>query len=294
MDSATQIKSLISQLYPTGRAWNFVTDGETKELVIVYTDGIGDPFTDGFGDPFVLNTGSENSGGKKISIARSKSFVRFFDNAVSVLNGLIADNDSFDVTDAENWERVLGLFISSLTLEERKEAILRKQAYPNGIPERAYYLFVQSQLRAAGFDVYVHENRFADGSGGWTVQDPEDMASTLYQLGNAELGAAELGGGTSGISYSIAANSLDESVDNGFYDTPSNAVELGSTQLGAGQMKPYNEISRALGLRYSMFIGGETFPAMASVPLQRKKEFRQLVLTLKQLHIVVFLLINYN
>lgn len=294
MSTEVQIKEAIKQLYPTGRAWNHITDQETREVVEVYTDGVGANYTDGIGEVYGNETGSLNPFGKQLFMAESKSFTRLYDDAVSLLNTILPDNDFFNETDAENWERVLGLFTQNLTLEERKAAISRKKAYPNGILERSYYLFIQQQLQDAGFDVYVHENRFADGSGGWDVQDPDDLLSTPYQLGLGELGVSELGGSTDGITYSIAANYLDEDTDNTFYSTAPNPMELGVGELGVGELQQSLPVDKGTGLRYTFFVGGETFPSMASVPNERKQEFRQLILTLKHNHTLGFLLINYN
>ena len=296
MSTETQIKDLISKLYPTGRVWNHITDNETQEIIVTFTDGTNDvpeDYTDGVGNPYTLATGSENTFGKKVFIAESRSWVRLYDDAIAILNGLIADNEYFDETDATNWERVLGLFISGLTLEERKTAILRKQNYPNGIFERAYRQYVEDQLQAAGFDVYVHENRFEDGSGGWEVVDPDDLAGQAYQLGFFEFGVAEFGGQSDGFDYTIVANHIDEDEDSTFFDIGVNEIQLGQWEFGVGQFQTGNSISRQEQLRYSFFIGGSVWPSIANVSLDRKNEFRQLILTLKQLHNVVFLLINY-
>lgn len=294
MTTEIKIKEVVKQLYPSGRAWNHITDAETMEVIEVYTDGVGAAYTDGVGEVYGNETGSLNPFGKQLFMAESKTYATFFDNAISVLNSLIADNDNFDETDADNWERVLSLFISELTLEQRKAAIIRKQAYPNGILERAYYEFLQQQLQDAGFSVYVHENRFADGSGGWDVQDPDDLTSTPYELGSTEFGVADFAGGTAGISYSITANYLDEDKDNLFYSGILNQAQFGQAQMGISEFQRAENLDRETGLRYSFFICGSSFPDMATVPCERKDEFRQLVLTLKHNHIIGFLLINYN
>jgi len=42
-------------------------------------------------------------------------------------------------------------------LEERKEILLARRTYPNGKLYRQTGEFIQEQLRASGFDVYVHD-----------------------------------------------------------------------------------------------------------------------------------------
>ena len=72
--------------------------------------------------------------------------------------------------------------------------------------------------------------------------------------------------GQTAISYSILANNVQEDRDAGFV---------------------------ANDLKSVFYIGGATLGAYASIPLARKNEFRELVLTLKPAHMSAFLFINY-
>lgn len=165
MSVEQEILNLNRELYPTGRVWNFATDTLGAAITTEnYVDGLDNQFVDGLDNPFVSEIGVPQTGGKKSIAAELKSFVRLYEDALSILNTTLADNDNFSETDATNWERVLALMNSSLTLTERKQAINRKLAYPNGIAERANYIFIQDQLQSAGFDVYVYENRISFGS----------------------------------------------------------------------------------------------------------------------------------
>lgn len=173
VDVAKQIKELNKQLYPTGRAWGYIHGSEQVDTVVTrFVDGLGNPFVDGFGNAFVSTFGSEASPSKRLINSFLKSYERYYTDVLSLLNQLLADNDKFDITDASNWERVLGLNGTSLTLEQRKANILRRQSHPAGIAERGNYLLMQEQLQASGFDVYLTENRFPDGLGSWEVQRP--------------------------------------------------------------------------------------------------------------------------
>jgi hypothetical protein len=71
-----------------------------------------------------------------------------------------------------------------------------------------------------------------------------------------------------GIYYNnLIANRIDESLDVTF--------DIGSN------------------LRATFFVGGETLGTFADVDIQRKEEFRQLILKLKPVQSIGFLLINY-
>ena len=179
-----------------------------------------------------------------------------------ILDTILADNDNFTVDDAADWERRLNILASPLTsLEDRKLAILRKYATPGLIPARQHFLYQQGQLRAAGFDVYVHENRPV-------VQVPSDFAFYTglapVQLGQSQLGQKVLGQQT----INIVANSIDENKDAQFSIGPDFAA--------------------------TYFIGGIVKGNAAVVENDRKDEFRQLILSLKPVQNVAILFINYG
>ncbi len=294
MTDEEKIKKLNNELYPTGRAWAYVHGSEQSGTVkTIFVDGIGQPFVDGVGNQFVKTFGSEASGGKRLINADLKSFERLYADIFSLLNVVLPDNDEFSEIDASNWERVYGLLTGSLILEERKTSILRKLSYPNGVPERQHYLFIQDQLQLNGFDVYVNENRFADGSGGWEVQDPIDLGIQPFQMGVGEMGVGEMGGDLPGIDYTICANSIDEDVDSTYFDTVFSENEMGVGEMGVSEMENPAQLDRDQQLRYTFFIGGASFPSTVNVPIERKEEFRQLILTLKPAHTVGFLYISY-
>lgn len=182
IDVSKQIKELNKQLYPTGRAWAYVHGSEQSNTqVIEFVDRLGNPFVDGFGNSFIQTFGTEASPSKRLVNAFLKSDERYYDDLLSLLNQIIADNASFDETDASNWERVYALNGNDLTLEERKANILRRQSYPNGVVERCNYLLIEDELQAAGFNVFVHENRFWSGSE-WEVVEPTNNADEFERI----------------------------------------------------------------------------------------------------------------
>ncbi len=191
-----------------------------------------------------------------------------YNAALSIQHAILPDNDNFTEDDASEWEVRLGMVSNPLALlEDRKLAIKRKMNHPGDIKARQHHLYIEGQLQAAGFDVYVYENRFPDGGGGYDTQDVFTITGGLgyegLQHGDVQHGDAQHGGSFS----NIIANYIDEVQDSSFY-IPSN-------------------------LRGTFFIGGASLGDYASIDVNRKDEFRQLILKLKPCHMVGYLLINY-
>jgi hypothetical protein len=159
------------------------------------------------------------------------------------------------------------MIISPLVdLELRKLAIRRKMNHPGDIKARQHFLYIEGQLRAAGFDVYVYENRFPYG-GSYYTRSLFDIIGGVgiddLQHGDSQHGDSQHGG-----TYSnIIANYIDEVIDSNF-SIPSS-------------------------LRCTFFIGANPLGQFANVPIERKQEFRQLILKLKPAQMVGYLLINY-
>jgi len=204
---------------------------------------------------------------ESLKYALSLSENKAYNDILAIHNSILPDNSDFTEDDATDWERRLGMIISPLVdLELRKLAIRRKINHPGDIKARQHYLYIQGQLRAAGFDVYVYENRFPYG-GSYYTRTLFDIIGNVgvneLQYGDSQYGDSQYGG-----TYSnIIANYIDEEIDSNF------AIP--------------ND------LRCTFFIGGNPLGTFANVPLVRKNEFRQLILKLKPAQMVGYLLINY-
>lgn len=207
------------------------------------------------------------SGSWKAALSRSVSLSqsRAYDDAFTILDSTIPDNDNFTAEDATDWERRYGIVTNNTDLATRKMAIRQKLNYPGSAKARGNYRFVEKQLRDAGFDVYVYENRFPDGFGGYVTNDPITLSggSSENQYGDFEYGESDYGPYFS----NIVANFIDEDRDNNF--------NIGSS------------------LRSTFFIGANPIGTSADVPEERKTEFRQMILRLKPVQTVAFLFINY-
>lgn len=196
----------------------------------------------------------------------NESEIEVYKAALDVLDSILPDNANFDEDDAADWERRLGIIARDGTsLEDRKLAIRRKYSTPGDIPARQHYLYLQGQLQAAGFDVYVHENRQPDGSGGWEVL-PIDAFLGL-QYGGFQYGDSDQYGPDKNDLEKVA-NYIDSTQDDLFVlPTDTRAV---------------------------FFIGGQAIGSDANVPSVRKDEFRQLILNIKPAQTVGLLIINYT
>jgi len=227
------IGNLAKQLYPTGRAFK-LPKGSRIEL---FQNSINEPLQD------------------------------WYDDLFSLYDQLLPDNDNFTDEDAQIWEVRLGIKTTG-TLEQRKLAIARKLNHPGNTLGRMSLEYFQGQLQAAGFNVYVHRNKFDDGQGGYTVINPGDGTGSYTQHGSARHGVSVHG--ISGFIYdSIIANHVDKSME----ITPIYSDDQ---------------------LKSTFFIGGQNFPNIASVPIVRESEFRKLILSLKSQCMVGYLLINYT
>lgn len=205
---------------------------------------------------------------ERFNYAIGISEAKAYNDATALLNSVLPDNNNFTADDAADWERRLGMMPSTASLTDRKLAIKRKLQHPGDIPARQHYLYVQGQLRAAGFDVYVYENRFDDGMGGLETKTPYELAGGSGLLG-LQHGQAQHGQSNHGGRWgNLVANFLDLQQDLSF-------------SVGAN-------------LRSTFFIGGNPVGTYAYVPQAREQEFRQLILKLKPAHTVAYLFVIYT
>jgi len=229
-----KIEQLGRMLYPTGRAFKMAKDSLFDKL---------------------------NSG-------LSLSEERAVSDAKLILDSALPDNTNFDASDATQWERRLGLITNvSLTVDERKIAIQRKMNHPGNIKPRQNYRYLERELRAAGFDVYVYENRFDDSMGGLMTRGPLDVSGGIGGI-DVQYGNIQYGNGNYGSYFGkIVVNSIFNEEDLLF--------NVGSN------------------LRSTFFIGGTPIGTFANVDATREIEFRELILKIKPVQTVAYLLVSY-
>jgi len=230
-----QLKALSKQLLPTGRAFWAKVGGDFDKLIS----------------------------------ALNASDVQLYNDSVSTINSAIPDNDQFSEDDATAWEIRLGMITNpAVPLADRKSAIIRKMNHPGTQKARQNYLYIQGQLQKAGFSVYVYENIFPDGMGGYTTKSPDVFSLLPFPRADVQYGQPQFGDFQYGGGYSNkVVNSILQSADDAF--------DLGSD------------------LKATFFIGGNPAGTWANVDKNREQEFRQLILKLKPTQTAAFLLINY-
>jgi hypothetical protein len=226
-----EIIKLTKQLYPTGRAFRI----------------------------------SENSDIRKFLYGLGISEATAFDDALSILNQILPDNVNFTEEDATLWENRLNLKVNppGLTLAERMLLIARKYAFPGEFIYRQNWRFIEYQLQLAGFDVYVHENRFPDGGGGWEYINVFDEEGIQHWTDTEHGYDSEMGF----INIDIVANSKEPNEN---YDPG-----VGTNYKGA------------------FFIGGASFPDRTFIIPDLEIEFRKLICQLKPANTFAILLIDF-
>ena len=149
----------------------------------------------------------------------------------------------------------------------KTSAIKRKINHPGTIPARQHWIYLEKTLQDAGFDVWVHENRFFEG-GMWVTKKPEDL-NPNFTTGSLTHGSPLQHNQQQhgGVLRDKIVNSLSPRVDRIF--------NLGNN------------------FRSTFFIGGEILGTFASINEQRETEFRQLVLKTKPVQSVAFPFIDF-
>ena len=231
----SKIARLTKRLLPTGRAFRVPSGSTSDKLLSAFSE--------------VENTALEG--------------------ALNVLDVILPDNDNFTAEDATDWETRLGLITNTnISLEQRKVGILRKMNHPGTIKARQNYRYMERQLQAAGFDVYVYENRFDDGGGGLETRSPGNVIGGTTGATEIQLGMVQLGDTSLGVDY------LNKVV---------NDITDRDKYFDAGSL-----------LRRTFFVGGSPIGTFANVPESRKLEFRELILKIKPVQTVGWLLVNYT
>ncbi len=203
----------------------------------------------------------------------SLSELQALEDGLSTLDSALPDNDNFTSDDATDWERRLGLITNlAVPLEDRKQGIIRKMNHPGELAARQHHLYIQTQVQLAGFNVFLHENIFDPYPYGDPVTDTAFNVAVLANddliavHGGFEHGELEHGQiGEDGVA--LLVNHIDEAKDQSF-------------DIGAN-------------LRSTFFVGGLEVGQFADVDIERKDEFRQLILRLKPTQTVGYLFINY-
>lgn len=186
------------------------------------------------------------------------------------MNSFLPDNSSFSEEDATAWELRLGIYSASGTsLANRKLAIIRKMNHPGVIRTRQTAKYLEYQLNQAGFAVKVYENKFWNGSI-YITKTPEQVLGSLT-AGSSYHGTSirHATNKRHGATFNNKiVNHIDEDRDRTFVIAPN--------------------------YRSTFFIAGtSSITTFVDIDVERKNEFRQLILQSKPLHMCGFLFVNY-
>lgn len=251
---------LSRKLYPSGWVFRMPTPLISDSTYV--TEDYSDDYTTEDGDTLETEEREgEVDGGilHRLHEAIGTVQAQTWQDGLSILDSCVADNPNFTIDDANDWYRRLGIFNSGLvSLSDMMKAINQKINYPGEkVFGRSNYLFIQEQLRNAGFDVYVYENRFLPGPVTKTPSEVLGIGAEDAEYGEElEYGESEYGDTFAIEGITKVVNYLEEEKDDLFIITD-------------------------VGWRSTFYIAGATITTFANVPASRKFEFRQLVLQLK-------------
>jgi hypothetical protein len=192
--------------------------------------------------------------------ALNVSFLRVIESYKALINSSIPDNNNFSTDDAKFLEYKYGLITNeSVSLTLRRSALARKIGHPNDIKARQSKSFIENQLRLAGFDVTVYENTLP-------YRTPQEIAGLVI-----------------------------EETQHGDNTQHSDSTYHGSVTFDviANKIQPGESYGVGTNLWASFFIGGDTLGDVAIIPLERQREFRELVLKLKPAHLAAYIFINF-
>jgi hypothetical protein len=194
-----------------------------------------------------------------------------------------------DVAEIENilfndnlaaWQNTLGL-IAEGTVQEQEDDVVRKLRDVGGLRAQD----IEDELRAAGFDVYVHENRLTGTTAPFVLGNPGSY------LGNASLTAPQI-------------NTYAEDPNNYMFIPTPFALGQANSYLGNASLNTLNAPSDIIvnyilssqdeqyraaiensttqeEWAYTFIVGGATKGSYATVDADRKSEFRRVLLELK-------------
>ncbi len=265
--------------------------------------------------------------GRAWRLTINKKLRQFFEG----LTGLITDtrifiDDVFDdinpqtTTKLNEWESQFGLLPASLTDQGRRDRLDGAWKLAGGQDPQ----YIQDTLRAAGFDVYVHEwwvpvaGRPAGGSVNndvspvarnpftylWDGITPRDnILSSGHDLaycnGDSAYCASSQG---QPPGYPLVNKILKASVSgtlvgcghNDFYCNGNLAYAASGGSIVSYNFKQYQIPADVTKYPYFIYIGGATFPNQATVQNSRRNEFEDLCLKICPNQQWIGILVTYN
>lgn len=271
--------NLFKRLLPNGRAWAIIAEKRLRQFFEGLAAGASDPAVKEFDDVF-------------------------------------NDLDPQLTTRLAQWENQFSLPNTGLTEQERRDRLQAAWSAVGGQSPR----YIQDTLQAAGFDVYVHEwgvpsveyptGGSVNGLPAPVARDPFDFiadANNPVSFIGAGHDLAFCGGDdcfsnsqvASGPQGYLLVNKIAQSTS-GFIGAGHDLAFCGGDSAASGA----TEVSTALTqyvipadptkYPYFLYIGAQTFPELATVPLSRRDEFEDLCLKICPAQQWLGILVNYT
>jgi len=225
---------------------------------------------------------------------------------------IFSDIDPQKTRELPKWESQFNLTNSNLTEQQRRDRLEATWASSGG--QDPYY--IQETLQAAGFDVYVHgwwEPGTEPAINSSAAATPRNPLTYLKQEGvtiyNAICGDTDTVCGGADALCGNSDDPLGYALVNKVYRSELNYNAIcGDTDTVCGgadalcgnydgfreNLLPYSIPTEPKYWSYFLYIGAETFPNVAQIPLARKNEFEELCLKICPTQQWLCMLINYN
>lgn len=260
---------LYQHLLPTGRAWRIVVDKYLRRFFQGLTDPLGVAF---------------------------KEF----------MDAIFLDLFAQETRQLEEWEDQFALTQTpGNTEQQRRDRLAAAWLGGGNLSPKS----IQDTLRAAGFDVYVHEAWFFDPNK--QIRDPNqylaDGTNPLIYVAECDEPIALCGqleaecGETVGapLGYPLV-NKITETLIAGV-DCGEDLAQCGENDALCGNIFGVAFVTRQYELptdpsKYPFFwyVAGENFPDFATVEQSRRDEFETLVLKIGPTHLWAGILVNYS
>ena len=207
-------------------------------------------------------------------------------NVETFVDSVFADIDPQRTRELDAWERQFGLDPAGLTEQERRTRYDGAWKATGGQSPN----YIQSVLQNAGFNVFVHEwfEPVPGRPGGGSVNNdvtPVARIPSVYLSGAdpnylGQDGEADMQDGEVAAQDGNQTNPPGYLLVNKIVDNNGDPVEYAVPVLPAQ-------------FPYVLYVGGETFPDVASVPINRREEFENLCLKICPTEQWIGVLVSY-
>lgn len=237
--------------------------------------------------------------GRAWSITVDKQLRQFFAALVEpLIDDVKEQNDTVwagidpqETTDLKRWEHQFGLTdTAGLSAQGRRDRLEAAWAASGGQSPS----YIQEALQGAGFNVYVHD---------WWVPGTEPsvgVVGTATARNPLTYLKRTYPGDTSPSGYPLV-NLISVTTKNYVNDAGESWMEAGEPLAVAGNFLGFIESQKSYTIPsnsdywpYFLYVGGETFGTLASVPTTRQRELETLCLKLCPAQLWIGMLINYT